>query len=1429
MRYYRFMFQWLILMALASTMALAVNQPPTFSLPSGKPAQAGDFWIETTAGQKSWVGVASSADGSRLAAVAAGEFVYTSADSGATWVPRLSDTPRAWACITSSGDGLKLAAAVDGGDLYTSTDGGATWTSHDTSGSHNWESIASSSDGTKLAAVEWIGNVWMSMDAGATWNSTTLPSAAWRSIAASADGSKWIAAVAGGYVYTSSDSGVTWMAHLTDHIRGWAGVISSADGMSLAAVAASAPMADSQIFVSADGGVTWSSREPAPLEWYAIAGSSDGKRLFASSLDGTPYASADGGVTWRQSVFGSVFTLNFVASSADGTQVIGGNDSLFMSVSTPEVSVLSDGNPYSQTHFATNISPGPPSEAAQVVTFSVSSSSNQLFASPPSIDGSGTLAFTPAPHVSGVAWVNVQAKDDGDAAIGGVAYSPYQTFKIRVTPLEGPRDIVLSNIDLFENGVAGTVVGSLSATNSNPAASHEFSLVNGLGNTDNGKFSISGNALTLTGQVLSSGQYFNNQLSIRVRATDSGGLFLEKVIYIPITQVNNAPVFTLAKPSIPITGAPGSVAIGGIVTSVYSGDFSLPRQTVTFTVTNDHNEFFSALPAIDGDGTLTFTLIGHITSPITVTVIAKDDGGTLHGGVDTSAPQTFTLTGNYAPTDITITHGVVPENNIFIIHAGTLTAIDPDVGDTAHFDLVGGAGSADNSLFELADNILNFRGMADFEDQASYSVRVRVTDAAGASFEKSFIIHVIDANDRPSFALPIGAAGRYWTERLGDRVQYWADVASSANGVRLAGVPNFGHLYLSSDGGTTWHERLAEEDRYWTGIASSADGSTLAATTARPSNSTPVSIYISANFGVTWTERLTTSDHDWQGVAVSSDGTKMAAVANDNIVHTSNDGGVTWTDRSPASVESFTHIAASADGNKLVVTGNGLYTSADFGITWTQRLSGVSRSWTHVASSADGTRLFVVGRVAGTLTSQLYRSTDSGAIWTVVPDSVQMADVLWDAIACSADGLKVAAIRDDGGCYTSDDGGATWALQSRLRYTFARAMSSSADGSKLAVAGPVLYTSDSTPLVSALLNSSAYSQTGFVANISPGPATDAGQVVSFEVINDTPTMFIAQPAIDASGTLTFTPAPGVAGTATVTVVAHDNGGTANGGMDTSAPQYFFIKIVGATLAVEAPSGSPLADGSTFDFGGRGVGGVGASRIFYIRNTGNGDITGLALTLDGPNASEFTMSPLTVTNLPVGSSTNFSVVFKPTANGARTAAIHLASSVPGPTNPLDVTLTGTGLNPIYAAWRDSHFGATVSKVSDNEDFNGDGVPNLLEFAFGTSPESGGAAGRKPLKYTGPLTGGGTMVQAGQPILVFNGTTPCGLFVRRKDFATSGLVYAAQFSVDMTSWQTSATPPMVLADDGTFQVVCVPYPILGGGQQARYFRVDVSLAP
>lgn len=87
------------------------------------------------------------------------------------------------------------------------------------------------------------------------------------------------------------------------------------------------------------------------------------------------------------------------------------------------------------------------------------------------------------------------------------------------------------------------------------------------------------------------------------------------------------------------------------------------------------------------------------------------------------------------------------------------------------------------------------------------------------------------------------------------------------------------------------------------------------------------------------------------------------------------------------------------------------------------------------------------------------------------------------------------------------------------------------------------------------------SVSGWATGISPGPANESSQGVTFVVTTDRPGLFVVPPAVSPGGTLTYTPRVLALGVATVTVRAVDDGGTAHGGQDTSTPRSFTITII----------------------------------------------------------------------------------------------------------------------------------------------------------------------------------------------------------------------------------------------------------------------------
>jgi hypothetical protein len=203
--------------------------------------------VQSSAPITNWVAITSSADGSKLAAAVIGGIaqdqngrlytnaglIYTSADAGATWAATSAPATN-WYSIASSADGTVLAAVVSAGPIYTSTNSGRTWTKTGAPIA-NWYAIASSADGRKLAAAGWFGPIYTSVNSGVTWIPSNLPQGNWSTIASSADGSLLLTSPFPGHILESrstpqpklsivpADGNITvsWIVPSTNFVLQW--------------------------------------------------------------------------------------------------------------------------------------------------------------------------------------------------------------------------------------------------------------------------------------------------------------------------------------------------------------------------------------------------------------------------------------------------------------------------------------------------------------------------------------------------------------------------------------------------------------------------------------------------------------------------------------------------------------------------------------------------------------------------------------------------------------------------------------------------------------------------------------------------------------------------------------------------------------------------------------------------------------------------------------------------------------------------------------------------------------------------------------------------------------------------------------------------------------------------------------------------------
>ena len=314
-------------------------------------------------------------------------------------------------------------------------------------------------------------------------------------------------------------------------------------------------------------------------------------------------------------------------------------------------SVLENAGPQTVANWATAISPGPPSESGQTVTFIVSNNNTALFSAQPAVSSSGTLTYTPATNVCGAATVSVQAHDDGGTANGGQDTSAAQTFTITVTCVnQAPSFSKGPDINVNENSGAVTVTNW--AANISPGPPNEagqglsFTVTNG----NNALFSAqpaisSTRTLTFTPAANAFGAAV-----VGVRLFDSGGTANGgqnasgwQTFNLTVNPVNHPPVFTKGADQRIATNA-GPQTIVGWAKGISAGPANENAQTLTFLVTNSNPALFSVQPAIDPAGTLTYTAVPGVTGGATAWVQLKDNGGTNFGGRDVSALLSFTIT-----------------------------------------------------------------------------------------------------------------------------------------------------------------------------------------------------------------------------------------------------------------------------------------------------------------------------------------------------------------------------------------------------------------------------------------------------------------------------------------------------------------------------------------------------------------------------------------------------------------------------------------------------------------------------------------------------------------------------------------------------------------------------------------------------------------
>jgi hypothetical protein len=372
----------------------------------------------------------------------------------------------------------------------------------------------------------------------------------------------------------------------------------------------------------------------------------------------TPNANANGADNFTFRVNDGVLTSPDATVAITITPV---NDAPSFTASTPPT-INEDAGTQTLANWA-SFNPGPPDEATQTATYTVSAISNTaLFSTAPAVAPNGTLSYTPAANANGTSTFTVTVRDSGGTANGGVDTSPPQTFTITVNAInDAPSFTAGPNQTIDEDAGAQTINPWATAISAGPPDEAAQTVTfNVTGNTNAALFSAAP-AVSATGVLTyTPAANANGSASITLTLSDSGP-------GAPPPNANTSPAQTLtftvnAVNDAPVNTVPGAQTTGDTIPLVFSTananaisvadvDAGTGLVQMTFATGAAANGTLSlanpggGLATLTGNGTASVVATGTITA--LNTALNGPAGGLTYTPVaGTAAARTITVTTN---------------------------------------------------------------------------------------------------------------------------------------------------------------------------------------------------------------------------------------------------------------------------------------------------------------------------------------------------------------------------------------------------------------------------------------------------------------------------------------------------------------------------------------------------------------------------------------------------------------------------------------------------------------------------------------------------------------------------------------------------------------------------------------------------------------
>ncbi|KPA19103.1 secreted protein containing PKD domain protein [Candidatus Magnetomorum sp. HK-1] len=874
-------------------------------------------------------------------------------------------------------------------------------------------------------------------------------------------------------------------------------------------------------------------------------------------------------------------------------KVLAVNDQPTFDLAKQTLTVLEDAGMQSIPSFGLNINSGPPDENGQPLTFHLSVNNETLFSTPPQMTPEGTLSFQTAPDQSGDATVTIYL-NDGQSENNT---SNSKTFIISVTNINDEPSFTIGPDQSIKEDSRPQQIAAW-ATNINAGASNEAAqrLTFNLEPSNTSLFLVQPQVRSDGMLIYTPAPNAFGTAEVRITLLDDGGTqnngdntSSTKTFNINLRPVNDRPSF-IKGPNISVEEDSGQQHIVGWASAVTPGPLNEYTQELEFIISTNNDSMFESMPHVDAYGNLTFKSAADAFGSASVRLYLRDNGGISDGGINESIYQEFTLTinpVNDAPSydaggDVLIYEDA--SNQVITNWAKNISAGAPNEDQllTFRYDLENSylfssppEISQDGTLmFTTAQNENGVAKMTLWiEDDTKYGAKMTST-------KQTFRINIMAVNDKPTFQN--GPDQTVFEDSGNHVVTEWAS-AISAGASNEAGQSLSFHVTTDNQ---TLFQRLPEitpegdlsfqpAANVWGtatvilnlidngGVVNGGrDVSDTAQLTIKvlPVNDAPGFTKGPNQFIVeeaplqnvpNWASNINSGppDESDQNIIFMIDVDKPELFETTPTI--SEDGRLSYKPALDSSGIATLTVKLKDSGG---TANGGVDTSPEQ--TFTITIDGYNDpprfvKGTHISVPEDSpeqiinawaTQISAGGPGEESQILEFVVSVDDESLFETLPE-ISPAGTLTFKPRTDQFGETNVAV------YLIDDGpGSNMSTTQEFNITIIPINDR-----------PTFIRGENIIIFE---DRNEQSIPNWVTNIKPGPWNEESQTLTFQVIPDDPSLFASGPYISETGKLTYTPALNRKGDVSLRVYLKDNGGTENGGQDTSEPQDFHITMIG---------------------------------------------------------------------------------------------------------------------------------------------------------------------------------------------------------------------------------------------------------------------------